>query len=148
MALSRSFFAGARVCLVRSGRRHGFARAVPHALAQGLKRRNLRRVSPLCTGLSCPLSVLTQCLDTEINPCRDSFGGVLSDLRSSGSAGRPAGAAVMRTCTGDRKVEIYDMFHTPGTYMPPTGFVAMTHDMYLQYHVFFSAKSGDFNARA
>ena len=72
---------------------------------------------------------------------------MLSDLRSPGNVGNPADAAVVRTCPGDRKVEIYDMFHTPGTYMPPTGFVAMTHDTYLQY-VYSSAKSRDFNARA
>ena len=54
----------------------------------------------------------------------------------------------MRTCAGDRKVEIYGMFHTPGIYMPPTVFVAMTHDTYISYYVHFSAKSRDFNARA
>ena len=123
---------------------HGAARARARP-----QRQNLRRVSPLTTGLSCLPSVLTQCLDAEINSYRDSFGGVLSDLRSSGSVGRPAGAAVVRTCTGDRKVETYDMFHTPGTCMPPTGFVAMTNDTYLQYLLcLFSAKSRDFNARA
>ena len=64
------------------------------------------------------------------------------------NVGHPAGAAVVRTCTGNRKVEILDMFHTPGTYMPPTGFVTMTHDAYLQYYVYLSAKSRDLNARA
>ena len=44
---------------------------------------------------------------------------VLSNIRFPGSVGHPTGAAVVRTCAGDRKVEIYDMFHTPGTYMPP-----------------------------
>ena len=39
----------------------------------------------------------------------------------------PAGAVVVGTCAGGHKVNIYDMFHTPGTYTPPTGFVAMTH---------------------
>ena len=58
---------------------------------------------------------------------------VLSNIRFPGSVGHPTGAAVVRTCAGDRKVEIYDTFHTPGTYMPPTGFVAMTHDTYVQY---------------
>ena len=59
---------------------------------------------------------------------------MLSDLRPpAGSVGHPAGAAVVRTCTGDRKVEMCGMFHTPGTYMPPTGFVAMTHDTYLRF---------------
>ena len=62
---------------------------------------------------------------------RDSFGGVLSDLRSPGSVGHPAGAAVVRTCAADRKVDIYNMLHTPGTYMPPTYFVAMAHDAYV-----------------
>ena len=62
---------------------------------------------------------------------RDSFEGVISDLRSPGSVGRPAGPGVVRTCAGDREVEIYDMFHTPGTYTPPTAdFIAMTHDSY------------------
>ena len=52
---------------------------------------------------------------------------VLSDLRSPGSVSHPAdGAAVVRTCAGDRIVEIYDMFHTPGTCIPPKGFVSMT----------------------
>ena len=55
---------------------------------------------------------------------------MLSAFRSPGSVGNFAGTAVVRTCAGDRKVEIYDMFHTPGTYMPPTGFVAMAHDTY------------------
>ena len=53
---------------------------------------------------------------------------------TSGPAGAsipPAGAVVVRTCAADRKVEIYDMFHTPGTYTPPTAdFIAMTHDSY------------------
>ena len=85
------------------------------------QRRNLRRLSPQSTGLSCPLSVWTQCLDTEINYYRDSFGGVPSDLRSSGSVGGPAGAAVMRTGAGGCKVEIYDMFriHLYETYQVP-----------------------------
>ena len=145
-AFSRGFFAGARVCCC-SGRRRWCARAVPHVLARP-QRRNLRRLSPQSTGLSCPLSVWTQCLDTEINYYRDSFGGVPSDLRSSGSVGGPAGAAVMRTGAGGCKVEIYDMFHTPGTHKPPTDFVAMTHNTYLQYFVYCSAQSRDFNARA
>ena len=89
------------------------------------QRRNLRRVSLLSKGLSCPLSVLTQCLDTEINSYRDSFARVPSYLRSSGSVGRPAGAAVMTTCAGDRKVEIYDMFHTSGVYMPATAYTCL-----------------------
>ena len=91
------------------------------------RRRNLRRVPPQSTGLSFPLSVLTKRLPPGIIFYRDSFGGVMSDLRSPRSFGRPAGALVVRTYAGDRKVEIYDMFHTPGTYMPPTGLFAMTH---------------------
>ena len=55
---------------------------------------------------------------------------MLSDLWSSGSVGRPASSAVTRTCTGDGKVEIY-MFHTPGTYMPPTGFVVMAYGTHV-----------------
>ena len=58
-------------------------------------------------------------------PGSDFFGGMLSDLRFPESVGHPAGAAVV-SCAGDGKVEVYDMFHSPGTYMPPTGFVAMT----------------------
>ena len=53
---------------------------------------------------------------------------MLSDLRFPSSVGYPAGAAVEWTCAGDRKVEIYDTSYTPGTHMPPTGFVAMTYD--------------------
>ena len=53
---------------------------------------------------------------------------MLSDLRRPGSVGHSAGAVVVRTCAGDRKVAIYDMFHTPDTYVPPTGFGAMTYD--------------------
>ena len=68
---------------------------------------------------------------------RDSFEGVISDLRSPGSVGRPAGPVVVGTCAGDREVEIYDMFHTPGTYKPPTGFVAVTHDTYVRPLLFF-----------
>ena len=56
-----------------------------------------------------------------------------SDLRPPGSVGRPAGAVVVRTCVGDRKVEIYDMFHTSATYMPPTGFVAIKHDTHVHF---------------
>ena len=63
-----------------------------------------------------------------------------------GASTRPAGAAVMTTCTGDRTVEIFDMFHTSSTCMPPTGFVAMTHDTYLQHYVYFPAKSRDLNS--
>ena len=62
--------------------------------------------------------------------------------------GRPAGATVVRSCAGGRRVEIYDMCHTPGTYMPPTRFVAMTHDRYVQYNFYFWEKRRDFNARA
>ena len=72
------------------GRRHGSARARPRG-------RNLRRVSPQSTGL------LTERVATRMIFCLDSFGGVLSDLRSFGSVG----AAVLRTCAGGRKVEIY-----------------------------------------
>ena len=73
-----------------------------------------------------------------------------ADLRSPESVGRPAGAVVVRTFAADRKVEIYDMFHMPGTYMPPTGFVPMTHDTYNAYTslFLFSAKRRDFNLRA
>ena len=46
--------------------------------------RNLGTVSPQCTGLSCPLSVLTQRLATGMIFYRGSFVGVLSDLRSPG----------------------------------------------------------------
>ena len=67
-------------------------------------------------------------LASRINSYRDSFEGALSDLRFPGRIGRSAGATVMGNCTVDREVEIYDMFHTPGAYMPPTGFVVMTHD--------------------
>ena len=72
----------------------------------------------------------------------DSFEGVLSDLRCPGSAGHPAGAAVVRTCAADRKVEMYGMFHTPGTYMPPTGFVEMTYitRTYPSMYSFFGEK--------
>ena len=49
---------------------------------------------------------------------------MLSVLRSPGSVAHRAGATVVRVCAGDRNVEIYGMFHTPGAYMPPTGFVA------------------------
>ena len=37
---------------------------------------------------------------------RDSFGGVFSDLRFPGSVGHPAGAAVVRTWAGDRKIGV------------------------------------------
>ena len=73
---------------------------------------------------------------------RDSFGGVFSDFRSPGSVGLPAGAVVVTTCAGDGKVEIYDMFHTPGTYMPPTGFVSMTHE-HDTYVLFVIVVSGE-----
>ena len=79
-------------------------------------------ISAIC-GAFLPSQRLTQCLDTEINSYRDSFGGVLSDLSTSGGIGHPSGATVVRTCTGDHKVEIYDIFHTPGTCMPLTGFL-------------------------
>ena len=91
--------------------------------------------------------VLTQRLATGMIFCRDSFGGVLSDLQSPGTVGFPAGAAVVRSCAADRNVEMYDMFHTPGANMPRTGFVAMVHETYVQYFT-FSAKSRDFNLRA
>ena len=74
------------------------------------------------------------------------FGGVPSDLRSLGGVGNPACAAVVKTWAGDRRAENYDMFHTPGTYMPPTGFVTVPHDTYVQY--IYLAKTRDFNARA
>ena len=45
-------------------------------------------------------------------------------------------AAVVRSCAGDRMVEIYDMFHTPGTHMPPTGFVVMKYDMCVHFIIF------------
>ena len=67
--------------------------------------------------------------------CRDSIGGMLSDLLSPRSVGHPAGTAVVRTCVGDRKVDIY-MFHAPSTYMPPTGIVAMAYDTYVYFNVF------------
>ena len=66
--------------------------------------------------------------------CRVSFGVVLSDLRSLGIVCRIACAVVVRTSTGDRMIEIYGMFHTPGIcYMPPTGFLAMSFDTYAHF---------------
>ena len=65
---------------------------------------------------------------------------MLFDFRSPGSVGNPAGAAVVSTFAGDRRVEIYDMFHTPGAYMPPTGFAVMTNDTYVQYNFSFRRK--------
>ena len=49
---------------------------------------------------------------------------ILSDLPSLGNIGRRAGAVIVRAFAGDRKVEMYNIFYTPGTYMPRTGFVA------------------------
>ena len=66
---------------------------------------------------SCPLSDLAQRHATGAMSYRNSFGGVVSDLRSPGSVGRPAGASVGGGCAGDRKVET-NMFRAPGTYMP------------------------------
>ena len=51
---------------------------------------------------------------------RELSGDVLSDLPSPGSVGRPARGVFARTCAGDRKVDIYDMFPTPGTNTPST----------------------------
>ena len=70
----------------------------------------------------------------------DSFEGVLSDLRCPGSAGHPAGAAVVRISAGDRKAEIHNMFHTPGTYMPPIGFLVVTCDTHLHFNIFRSRR--------
>ena len=42
----------------------------------------------------------------------------------------------MSSCAGDREVKIYDMLYTPGIYMLPTGFVAMTHDTYVHFIMF------------
>ena len=52
---------------------------------------NLRRLSPQSTSLYCPLSILTQRLSTGMDLYRDSFRGVLSDLRSRREdlSGRP-----------------------------------------------------------
>ena len=80
---------------------------------------------------------MTQHLDKEIKFCPDFFGGVLFGLRCPWRVGRPAGAAVVRSCAGDRRVEIYNVCHTPGTYMPPTGFDAMAHNTYVQYYLWF-----------
>ena len=43
---------------------------------------------------------------------------MLSDLRSPGRVGRPAGTDLVGTCAGDGKVEIYDMLRPPGTNTP------------------------------
>ena len=93
-------------------------RPAPRIRSRGVARdlarprlRNLRRVSPQSTGLSCPLSDLTQRLDTEIKFCRDFFRGVVFGLRCAVRVGRPAGAAVVKSCTGDRRVEIYYQVH-------------------------------------
>ena len=91
-----------------------------------------KSISAIYGPFSSPLGVLTQRLATGKIVCRDSFAGVLSDLRSRGSVGNPAGPAVVRTCAGDRGV-IYDTFYTPGSYMPPTGFVPIAHDTHVQY---------------
>ena len=40
---------------------------------------------------------------------------MLSDLRSPGRVGRPAGADLVGTCAGDGKVGMYDMLRSPGT---------------------------------
>ena len=80
------------------------SRGAAHARARP-RRRKLRRVSPQSTGLSGPLSVLTQPLGTGMIFCRVFFGSVLCDLRPPGSVDQPAGAAVVRTCAGGRKVE-------------------------------------------
>ena len=49
---------------------------------------------------------------------REFFGGVLSDHRSPGRVGRPAGVDLVGTCAGDGKVEIYDMLCPRGTRTP------------------------------
>ena len=72
--------------------------------------------------------------------CRHTFSGVLSDLRSPGSVGHFTGAAVVRISAGDRKAEIYNMFHTPGTYMPPIGFLVVTCDTHLHFNIFRSRR--------
>ena len=51
---------------------------------------------------------------------------MLSDLRPPGSVVRPTGAVFMRTCAGAHELQVYGMFHMPGTYMPPRGFDAMS----------------------
>ena len=89
-AISRVFFAGARARLGRSGGRRGSAHARP-------RRRNLRRVSPQSTGLSSPVSVLTQRLATGMifhivscsGPCSPTFGppGASAVLPATSSQG-------------------------------------------------------------
>ena len=69
---------------------------------------------------------------------RDFFGGVLSDLRSPGMVGRPAGDDLVWTCAGDGKVEIYDMLRPPGR----PRFVAMTY-IVTSCMCYVSANMGD-----
>ena len=97
--------------------------------------RNLQTISPQSAGLCCPLNALTQRLATGIIPYRDSFGGVLSDLRAPGNVGCPAR---VRACAGGRKVEIYDIFHTHRFRCDDAYYVRT-------YVVFFPAKARDFS---
>ena len=57
---------------------------------------------------------------------RSVFGYVLSDFRSPGSVGRPAGAAVVGANAVGRGLEIYDRIRAPIEHMPPRP-VAMTY---------------------
>ena len=76
------------------------SRGVARARARP-RRRNIQRVFPQSTGLSCPLSDLPQRVATGAICYSDSFGGVVSGLRSPRGIGCPAAAAVVGTCAGD-----------------------------------------------
>ena len=121
--------------LGRSGRHRRSARAAPHALTRGLHVEIYERYLRNVRAISCPLSFLTQRLATGIIPYRDSFGGVLSDLRAPGNVGCPAR---VRACAGGRKVEIYDIFHTHRFRCDDAYYVRT-------YVVFFPAKARDFS---
>lgn len=89
---------------------------------------------------SCHLSDLTQRLATvrvATASYRDSFRRRSPTSTSPGVSIALPAPFVVRTCAGNRKVEIYDMFDRPGTNTPPTGFVAMTYATYTVRTVCF-----------
>ena len=86
-------------------RRRGSARAAPYALARGLEAGIYDGLSVIYGALPCQRFKATPrqrgCVSS-----RNSFGCVLSDLRSPRSVGRPAGAAVVGTCASGGEIEI------------------------------------------
>ena len=124
--------------------------AAARARARPRRRNPRKRVSPQSTELSFLLNVFTNRLATGNISCRVSLRVVLSDHPFPRERRPPRRRSCREHLCGWSYGRDVRHVHTPGTYTPPTGFIAMGHDTYgtnISFFFLLSARSRDFNLR-